>query len=229
MLRNYPKAYEADRADALRVMNVSRETTERLDIFVEILDRWSQITNLVSAKAWPSLWTRHILDCAQINEHLTPGHMWADLGGGAGFPGIVVALINSSPTNELSHIIESDQRKAAFLTEAARITEARVIIHSRRIEHVLHELPWSLGAIISRAVAPLHQLTSWSKLHIDSGATGLFLKGAKVQMEIEAIRDLERYVIDLLPSRSSTTGYLCRVRRRQHLQPVNTVTGECRP
>ena len=157
----------------------------------------------------------------QMAEHFSFQQSWADLGSGAGFPGIVVALLNNSPTTPLSHLIESDRRKAAFLTEAARVTEAKVLVHPDRVERILPQLKVPLTAVLSRAVAPLDKLLLWSGHHIEAGATGLFLKGRKTRHELNAVLGPERFVFEFLPSKTSTTGEIVRVKSRGHSKLTN--------
>ncbi len=118
-----------DRRAALRLVPVSRETEDRLAIFVELLDRWRHKTNLISNPTFASVWTRHIADSAQLPALAPEAKRWVDMGSGAGFPGLVIAIQLADVPGAVVHCIESDQRKCAFLREAARATGAAATIH----------------------------------------------------------------------------------------------------
>ncbi|MGL4323661.1 MAG: 16S rRNA (guanine(527)-N(7))-methyltransferase RsmG, partial [Beijerinckiaceae bacterium] len=110
------------RDEVLSHLNVSRETLQRLDSYVHLLERWQKSINLVAPSTIPYVWHRHILDCAQLAKfHMDRAH-WVDLGAGAGLPGIVVAILRqeTSPNFNL-HLVESNGKKCAFLREASRI------------------------------------------------------------------------------------------------------------
>ena len=107
-----------DRLAALRLVPVSRETEDRLAIFVELLDRWRHKTNLISNSTFPTVWTRHIADSAQLKALAPEAKRWVDMGSGAGFPGLVIAIQLADVPGAIVHCIESDGRKCAFLREA---------------------------------------------------------------------------------------------------------------
>ena len=121
-----------DRRAALRLVPVSRETEERLATFVEVLDRWRHKTNLISNLTFPSVWTRHIADSAQLIALAPEAKRWVDLGSGAGFPGLMIAIQLADIPDAIVHCIESDGRKCAFLREAARATGAAAQIQIGR-------------------------------------------------------------------------------------------------
>ena len=133
-------------------LGVSRETLELLTVHLDLLRRWQPAINLVGAATLADPWRRHFLDSAQLARHL-PGAAanLADLGSGAGFPGMVLALLGVSGV----HLIEADRRKAQFLREVARATGARVGIHAERIERMQG---WPADVITARALAPLPRL-----------------------------------------------------------------------
>src|SRR5271166_7033365 len=125
-----------DRSTALAFVAVSHETEERLIAFVDLLQRWRKITNLVSESTFASVWTRHIADCAQLIALAPAAKRWVDMGSGAGFPGLVIAIQLAGVPDAVVHCIESSQRKSAFLREAARATGAPAQIHAQRVESV---------------------------------------------------------------------------------------------
>ena len=110
----------ADRERALALTPVSRETTARLDRFVETLLDWQQRMNLIAPSTIPILWTRHVADSLQLLALAPTARVWADLGSGAGFPGLVIACALADTDGAQVHLIESNGKKAAFLREAVR-------------------------------------------------------------------------------------------------------------
>src|SRR5690242_15898982 len=108
-----------DRSRALELVPVSRETLSRLDRFVELLLLRNQTTNLIASSTVPHVWTRHVADSLQLAS-LAQGQVWADLGSGAGLPGLALACAFAEREKCVVHLIESRDRKAAFLLDAAR-------------------------------------------------------------------------------------------------------------
>jgi len=159
-------------------MGVSADDLLRLEEFVRLLVRWQERINLVSRNSLSDVWRRHILDSAQLLRHAPSGaRRWADLGSGAGFPGLVTAILGVQD----QHLVESDTRKHAFLVEAARVTEARVTLHRARIE----DLPaLSADVVTARAVAPLVKLLPYAIRHGRGNHTCLLPKGRNVAIEL---------------------------------------------
>src|SRR5262249_56616857 len=124
----------ADRARALKLTPVSRETLERLDRFVGLLLTWQQTTNLIAPSTILHLWTRHIADSLQLLEFAPEAEVWVDLGTGGGFPGLAIACALANRPGAHVHLVESNNKKAAFLREAQRLTEAPATVHATRIE-----------------------------------------------------------------------------------------------
>ena len=166
-----------DRRAALRLASVSRETEDRLAIFVALLDRWRHKTNLISASTFPSVWTRHIADSAQLLALAPEAKRWVDMGSGAGFPGLVIAIQLASVPGAVVHCIESDQRKCAFLREAARATGAAAAIHCQRVEAIAPESLGPVDAVTARAFAPLPLTLKLARPWIERGAIAVFPRG----------------------------------------------------
>ncbi|MCV2867294.1 16S rRNA (guanine(527)-N(7))-methyltransferase RsmG [Defluviimonas sp. WL0002] len=176
--------------------SVSRETLERLTAFSALLDRWNPAINLVSAATLKQVWTRHFLDSAQILDltNIRSG-LWADLGSGGGFPGLVLAILAAEERPDLHFtLVESDQRKAAFLTTAARSLAVSARVLSDRIEH----LP-GLGAnmLSARALAPLDTLLDYADLHLAPAGRAVFPKGARYRQEIEQALEKWRFSYEM--------------------------------
>jgi 16S rRNA (guanine527-N7)-methyltransferase len=127
---------DADKARALQLTPVSRETQTRLEKFVELLLLWQQKTNLISPSTIPSLWTRHVADSLQLLELAPQAKTWVDFGSGGGFPAIPIACALTDMTGSNVHLIESNGKKAAFLREAVRVTGARATVHAERVENL---------------------------------------------------------------------------------------------
>ena len=124
----------ADRKRALAVTPVSRETSARLDRFIEHLVTWQKHTNLIARSTIPVIWTRHVADSLQLLDLAPHAKVWADLGSGAGFPGIVIACALADTEGAKVHLIESIGKKATFLREAVQVTGAPAVVHALRIE-----------------------------------------------------------------------------------------------
>jgi 16S rRNA (guanine527-N7)-methyltransferase len=163
-----------------RRFNVSRESFEKLQVFVCLLMTWQERINLIGPATEPEIWSRHIADSLQLLPLLPENTKeMTDLGSGAGLPGL--ALVISG--NVSGHLIESQGKKAAFLREAIRQTEASATVHQKRIEAIQ---PSTLNAqvVTARALAPLNKLLELSVPFIAEGAVGLFHKGQDVDAEL---------------------------------------------
>ena len=144
-----------DRRAALRLVPVSRETEERLATFVELLDRWRHKINLISNPTFASVWTRHIADSAQLIALAPDAKRWVDLGSGAGFPGLVIAIQLADVPGAVVHCIESDGRKCAFLREATRATGAAAADSPRACRDNRVRKPRSCGRRHRAGLCPL--------------------------------------------------------------------------
>ncbi len=185
--------------------DVSRETSLRLDQFVTLLLRWNSTVNLIARADEPHLWDRHIADSLQLIPLMTPTPDRAiDLGSGAGFPGLILALATGVPFD----LIEADQRKAAFLREAARVTGAPVRIHPVRIEAA--DLP-PAPLITARAVAGLPRLLALAAALLVPGGTCLFLKGANADIELTHAVTQWQMQVDGIPSRTAPGARILRI------------------
>lgn len=162
---------------------VSRETTDRLKAYAELLRAWSARVNLVGRSTLDDLWTRHFLDSAQLRSFIPPSaETLVDLGSGAGFPGLVLALLGV-PGVEL---VESDGRKCAFLREAIRISGAPAVVREGRAE-AMTARPYDI--VTARGCAPLGRLLGLAERFVGAGTRCLFLKGERAEDEIAAARE----------------------------------------
>jgi len=198
--RDRTPALDVDRARALELTPVSRETRERLDRFVELLLRWQQTTHLIAPSSVPKLWTRHIADSLQLLGLAPDAKVWVDLGSGGGFPGLVVACALADRPSACVHLVESNEKKAAFLREAVRVTGAPALVHAKRLETILGGLVGSTDIVTARAVAPLPRLLDQCFDLLKGGAQGLFPKGQDVEAELTAASKSWTIDADLVPS-----------------------------
>jgi 16S rRNA (guanine527-N7)-methyltransferase len=187
-------------------VNVSRETMSALEAYAALLAKWQRAINLVSRATLGDLWRRHFLDSAQLLPLLGPAGDIVDLGSGAGFPGLVLAILSGRPT----HLIESDRRKAAFLGEAARAAGCgdRVTVHASRIEAVQ---PWSAGTVTARALADLGSLLALAAPFCGPDTVCLFPKGARADEELTAAERLWKMVTERRRSVTDPTGLILRL------------------
>ncbi len=179
---------------------VSRETVELLERHAALLERWQRRINLVAAGTLADLWRRHMLDSAQLWPHVAErSGPIADLGSGAGFPGLVLAATGAGPV----HLIESDARKAAFLREAAREMGVAVTVHAVRAEAVA---PLGAATVTARALAPLPRLLPLAVEHLAPGGAAVLLKGRTVEEELTAARESWTMEVERFPSRTDAHG-----------------------
>ena len=174
----------SDRARALRLTPVSRETEERLSLLVAELARWQAAKNLVSNTTLADVWLRHIADSLQLFRLAPDARTWLDLGSGGGFPGLVIGICLAEVEGGRIHLVESNSRKRAFLRHAARLTGAPVTVHPARIEDVIGDFTGRVDVVTARALAPLPQLLDWCKELLRTGTLGLFPKGQHLDAEL---------------------------------------------
>jgi 16S rRNA (guanine527-N7)-methyltransferase len=192
----------ADRARALALVAVSRETVARLDRFAALLLDWHGRMNLIAASTVPTLWTRHIADSLQLVAIVPRASKWADLGSGGGFPGVPIACALAEQREAEVHLIESNKKKAAFLREAVRVTGAPAVVHAERVADFAKGFRGELDAVTARALAPLPELLSIAYPLLKKGAQGLFPKGQYVEAELTQATKCWSIQASLVPSRT---------------------------
>jgi 16S rRNA (guanine527-N7)-methyltransferase len=202
-----------DRRAASRLVPVSRETEDRLAIFVELLDRWRQKTNLISNSTFATVWTRHIADSAQLSALAPDAKRWVDMGSGAGFPGLVIAIQLAGVPGALVHCIESDGRKCAFLREAVRATGAAAAIHPQRVEAIEPESLGTVDAVTARAFAPLPLTLELARPWMARGAIAVFPRGESAKDQIAALPEAWAYAIETLQSVVNPKAAILRIRQ----------------
>lgn len=212
----FPPVIDTPQAFAAR-FPVSRETLGRLVTYEAMLTRWQKTINLVAPSTVNHVWHRHFTDSAQIWTlgAKGPSH-WLDLGSGAGFPGLVIAILAAERGDTHHTLIESDSRKAAFLREVARETGVAVDILCKRIE--IPETRAKVGevnCVTARALAPLPRLLGLAYPYFGPGTTGLFLKGREVRAEVEGAQAAWSFSFDLIESQSDADGRVLVVKSLQ--------------
>jgi 16S rRNA (guanine527-N7)-methyltransferase len=188
---------------------VSRETMTRLAAYAALLEHWQRRINLVAADSLADLWRRHMLDSAQLLPLIpTPPAVALDIGSGAGFPGLVLAIMGIRGI----HLVEADGRKCAFLREAARVAglalDRDVVIHNRRLEAVP---PFAVDLVTGRAVALLDGLLRLTEPFRRVGTISLFHKGIRAGEELTEAAKTWRMKVERFPSRSHPSGTILRL------------------
>lgn len=208
----------ADKAAALVLAPVSRETEARLDRYIELLREWQAKINLVAPSTLPRLWTRHVADSLQLLTLAPSAKIWVDLGSGAGFPGVALACALAETPGAAVHLIERNAKKAAFLREAIRVTAAPGVVHLSAIEDIVDSIDGPIDCVTARALAPLHQLIAFAEPLVRRGAKALFLKGQDVEAELTESTKYWNIKPNLHSSRTGGQGWIVeldRIERRK--------------
>jgi 16S rRNA (guanine527-N7)-methyltransferase len=197
-------------------IHVSRETFERLEHYLALLNKWNPRINLVSPTTLAEAWTRHFIDSAQI-FNLAEGvsDNWVDMGTGGGFPGMVIAIISAElQSNRQITMIESDQRKCAFLRNVARETGVGVQVLSKRIDQVE---PQNAGVVSARALASLPQLLGFAGRHMATDGIALFPKGRSWREEIAEARLSYSFQHEAIESKTNPEAVVLRIGEIEHV------------
>jgi 16S rRNA (guanine527-N7)-methyltransferase len=185
-------------AEAFRV---PRETIHRLTRFADLLAEWQRRQNLVAARTLPQLWDRHFADSAQLLALAPKARLWLDLGSGAGFPGLVIAILKADDPHFRMHLVESTAKKCAFLASVADAADVTVEIHAMRIEELARDRHKLVPEVVSaRALAPLSELLDLAVPFFGPETKGLFLKGRNAECELAAAAKRWGFAARLHPS-----------------------------
>ena len=195
-------------------MNVSRETIERLTIYQNLLKEWQQKVNLVSSSTLPHMWERHFQDSLQLLPYLPRENAsLIDLGSGAGFPGLVLAL--SRPETLKVTLIESDLKKCLFLEIVSRETKISVTIIRERIEALRETLKGDI--ITARGLAPLSLLFGYAVPFMKEDTIGLFLKGKNVEKEIQEAQKKWEFDLEIFPSLTDSKARILKIKHPKRI------------
>jgi 16S rRNA (guanine527-N7)-methyltransferase len=209
MARPAPVSISAsDKAAALKLTPVSRETEARLDRYVDLLVAWQAKTNLIAPSTLPQLWTRHISDSLQLLDLAPNARYWLDFGSGGGFPGVVLACAMAEHPGANVQLVERIAKKSAFLREALRVTGAPGSVVLADIGDYVDSLKAPVDCVTARAVAPLHMLLGFAAPLVQRGAKALFLKGQDVEAELTEATKYWNIEPRLHPSRTGGHGWI---------------------
>ena len=203
--------------DFIAAFGVSRETATRLETYAALLVQWQKTINLVALSTLGEVWHRHFADSAQVLALAPAATTWVDLGSGAGFPGLVIAVLLSEGGGGRVTLVESDTRKCAFLAEVVRRTgiggRGTVEIAKQRIETLATQGSLASSEVITaRALAPLDRLFELARPLFGPKSLGLFLKGRDAEAEVDAARRNWRFECRLTLSRTDLSGQIVEMR-----------------
>lgn len=200
----------SDVAQALAGFDVSRETIERLTIFGDLVRKWNPKINLVSKASLETLWTRHFVDSLQVFQAADPNGHWVDIGSGGGFPGLVIAIAAMEIKADLRFtLIESDQRKCAFLRTVLRETGCDAKVLAKRIESVD---PQQADILSARALADLGALFSFCDRHLKPDGLALFPKGVSWKKEVDNAAKQWNFTADAITSLTEPNAVILKIR-----------------
>lgn len=190
-----------------KITNVSRETFSLLEIFAVNILKWNKSINLISKSqmSYDDIWQRHILDSAQIVKYIpSDTKVITDFGSGGGLPGVVLAIMGDWRVN----MIESDERKCAFLNQMAAILKRNIKVHNERIEDME---AWESDVLTARAFAPLDKLLEWTNSFVEKSQLCVFLKGESVVEEIKEASKSWDIEYKIHPSITSEDGRILKI------------------
>ncbi|MBN2631208.1 MAG: 16S rRNA (guanine(527)-N(7))-methyltransferase RsmG [Rhodobacteraceae bacterium] len=172
-----------------------------LDAYKAIVLRWNRAINLISERSAKDIDRRHIADSLQLCPLIVrPIERWCDIGSGAGFPGMVVAIYSHTMGKPLDmHLVEVDARKAVFLREASRQLGLKVTVHNKRVEDLP---PLHCDVVSARALAPLATLCSMASPHLASAGICVFPKGASYREEVRSAKAEWNFSLEAIPSQT---------------------------
>lgn len=186
--------------DTIQALDVSRETLDKLSAYVALVEKWQPKINLIANSTLADIWSRHILDSAQLAAHLPNNtKRILDVGSGGGFPGLVLAILTDAEV----YLVESDQRKSIFLSTVIRELGLSAIVHNKRIETLPALAP---DVITARALASVEKLLQLLEKQLTSSAYCLFLKGARVDQELTVLDSYPNIRSQIYPSVTNADG-----------------------
>ena len=196
-----------DAASFAAESGATAEQIADLSRFLEILSAWNENMNLVGPKTLPDFWNRHAWDSAQLLKLAPDALTWADLGAGAGFPGLVLAIMGKGRTGFHVHLVESMAKRCRFLAEVVRELDLPATVHNDRAEN----LNLTVDVVTARACAPMVRLLGFARPYLKPPTVSLFLKGQDVASELEEATRYWSFQADVLPSESDDRGRIVRI------------------
>jgi 16S rRNA (guanine527-N7)-methyltransferase len=208
-LEDHAPMQVTDAESFARAAGATAEQMAGLERFRQLLAAWNENMNLVGPATLEAFWNRHAWDSAQLLQLAPEALTWADLGAGAGLPGLVLAILGKGRPGFHVHLIESMTKRCRFLSEVVRELELPATVHNMRAEN----LQLAVDIVTARACAPLVRLLGYARPYLKAGALGLFLKGQDVAAELQEAARYWDLDADRLPSLSDPRGQVVRVRR----------------
>lgn len=196
-----------------RRFSLSDDGLRRFDIYERLLRKWQKTINLISGRTLDEVWRRHFWDSAQLFEFGQGRASWLDFGSGGGFPGLALGILLAEQGNGSIQLVESDQRKCAFLREVSRETAIPATVHNCRIEMSGPLIEGEIDVVTARALASLPILLGYAQEYLENGAICLFPKGQDVGAELTQIPMDSRVQIELMPSETDQSARIVVVRR----------------
>jgi 16S rRNA (guanine527-N7)-methyltransferase len=177
---------------------LSEQTVARLQAYVALLDKWRRITNLISDQSFDEVWSRHIEDSVILSRICPTAQRWLDIGSGAGFPSVVLAVMLVGRQNAQIHCVESDSRKCAFLRTVANELRIPIKVHNIRAEVVTVRDTGPIDALTARAFSTIDHILRLGEDYLSQGALAVLPRGKTWVREVETV-DANRYAIDVNP------------------------------
>ncbi|WP_269715139.1 16S rRNA (guanine(527)-N(7))-methyltransferase RsmG [Caulobacter sp. NIBR2454] len=205
-----------DAASFQAATGASDQAMADLERFRVLLAEWNEKMNLVGPASLPSFWNRHAWDSAQLLSYAPDARVWADLGAGAGLPGVVLAILLKGQDGGYVHLVESMAKRCRFLSEVVLELDLPAEIHNARAE----DLSLKTDIVTARACAPLERLLGYAQPYFKRGATALFLKGQDVASELTEATKYWKFNSDLKPSLSDPRGFVLQVKGLSRARPV---------
>ncbi|MGN6210170.1 16S rRNA (guanine(527)-N(7))-methyltransferase RsmG [Asticcacaulis sp.] len=200
-----------DEMSAKLVFHVKHEAVADLQKFYDILAAQNEVMNLVGPATLPDYWSRHVLDSAQLLDHRPDARTWADLGAGAGFPGIVISILlkhSDGPAPQV-YLVESLTKRCRFLQSVVDDLDLPATVINDRAEKV----KLKVDVVTARAVAPMTRLLGFAEGFIHKGADAWFLKGENVESELADAGKTWTFDVEQMVSASDTRGRVIHIRR----------------
>lgn len=195
------------------MFHVKQEALQELHQFHMLLSERNEVMNLVGPATIPHYWSRHVLDSAQLLNHAPKARRWADLGAGAGFPGVVLAILlkHMTDTQETAghvYLVDSLQKRCRFLSEIVQKFQLPATVINERAEKV----SLNVDVVTARAMAPLPKLLGYAETFFARGAEGWFLKGENIEAELTEASKQWRFEADSFTSLSDERGRVVHIR-----------------
>ena len=205
-----PETFTAvDATEFARLSGATPEQVADLERYRALLADWNERMNLVGPATMEVFWSRHAWDSAQLLTLAPEALTWADLGAGAGLPGVVLAILGKDRPGFHVHLVESMTKRCRFLEEVVKALALPATVHNERAEN----LSLDVDIVTARACAPMSRLLGYAQPYLKRGAMALFLKGQDVASDLEEATRYWKFEADVLPSLSDPRGRIVRVRR----------------